>query len=177
MKKFLIVALLGIPRTISSSEPVVDTDVYTAVNMFNPYLSLSATRDIIESLAELDLAVDKIAFLGLIAQESGFHIDPQNCALAISKCQDFGLTQINYATWRKKFNLDKMRLLKSIHYNLYVANEILHYLKKKHYETEGDDFITRYFSATDNLRDQYRSLIKKKTRKIRNARINHTARL
>lgn len=101
----------------------------------------------------------------IIAQESSFRKDPQNCLNSKAKCPDLGLAQINYRTWKKELCLDRTRLLIDISYNIETMAQILSQLKSK-YGKKEKNWFTRYHSFTTAHRTKYANFLHNHLNKI-----------
>lgn len=100
----------------------------------------------------------------LLAQESGFRRDPNNCGLKNSHCKDLGIAQINWRSWGKKLNLSKTSLIRDSDYSIEVMCKILAQIKDKHGKEKR--WYTRYHSSTRYYRDIYTNRINPKMKRI-----------
>lgn len=100
----------------------------------------------------------------IVAQESSFRKDPQDCLHIKTKCADLGIAQINFFTWGKELKLDRKKLLTDVSYNIETMAKILSRLK----ETYGKEpkWHTRYHSFTNSHRKTYADFIYHKYLKI-----------
>lgn len=169
MRLCIALCVFLITRPVATAELHQDHMLRVAAKTFNPFLPEGVMRELEEAFQSIDLAVSQLDMLAIIAVESGFQLDPHRCDRSMQSCKDFGLTQINYATWHSELKLNKRWLLTSAHYNIYTANTILSLLKKRHMADEGDDFITRYHSSNAENRKLYAERLKKAKRTIARA--------
>lgn len=104
--------------------------------------------------------------LAIFYQESSLLSDPQGCLNRKIRCTgDYGIGQINYKVWGKRFNLDKVKLMTNVPYAVKMSTKVfVHY--KLRYQHKELHWYTRYHSGTPSLRAKYLTRINKGFSKI-----------
>lgn len=143
------------------------TQARASIMNIQPNLSNEDAQIIAEAIIKhsKNYKLDWKILASIIAQESSFRKDPQNCLNSKVKCPDLGLAQINYRTWQKELCLDRTRLLIDISYNIETMAQILHQLKSK-YGSKEKMWFTRYHSFTTEHRTKYANFLHNHLSKI-----------
>jgi soluble lytic murein transglycosylase-like protein len=152
--------LLIISMLIANAKADIAFDTAKA-SIMNIQPSLDEKEAIIITKSLLNSAdhynLDWMIMASIIAQESSFRKDPQNCLHTKKVCIDLGISQINYGTWGKTLNLDRIKLLTDIQYNIDTMAKILSRLKAKY--SRELSWHTRYHSFTPSHRKVYADFI------------------
>lgn len=156
MKSLILLTLLFSMNAyaIDRQEIVSETVKYIQPNITNEEANEFSLAILRESD---DNALDWRLVASILAQESMFQRDPQNCLNIKRLCPDLGTGQINYKTWKNKLSLDRIKLLKDVNYNIHMMVTILALLHDQ-YGSERD-WHTRYHSFTRQYRKEYEELV------------------
>lgn len=114
--------------------------------------ALSLSNDI--HRVSVEYGVDKLLYTAILAQESMFRLDAQQCYKGLADCgkiervcQDFGIAQIHYKT-AKAYGFSKQKLLTDREYSLKAGAKVLLYFKERYVKVEKERWWTRYNCGT-----------------------------
>lgn len=154
--RIILMFLIFIIST-SAYEKEVDRSIIINKTIRNasPNLNSKFSKHLAKSILKSSIKwkIDWRIMVGILQQESSFRTDPQQCLLKNKKCIDYGIAQINFATWGKELSLNKNRLVRDVDYNIDTMGHILFLMKQSHEHEKN--YYSRYHSATPHFRRIY----------------------
>lgn len=111
--------------------------------------------------------IDWKLIAAILFQESSLRIDPQNCLTNPKRCTgDYGIGQVRYKVWIKRFHIEKERLLIDPDYSVKMSVKVIADYKNRYAKKEAH-WYTRYHSKTPEYRDAYMVKVNKVYNNIR----------
>lgn len=191
--KYVSLLLLVLVPSVSLSESHLEAppqDIIRTVQYLQPRHSQKMAKKIAGAVYHYSksINVDWRLFLSILYQESSLDLDPQKCMekefeehfkrvktkkhsfkyvkIPNRKCEDYGISQINWKTWGKEMQLDKKLLLTDVDYSVKAAANILAFYKTKH-SRHDRRWHLRYHSATPYYKAEYEEYIKRRYNRIK----------
>lgn len=100
-------------------------------------------------------------FTAILFQESSLKLDPKNCMDHAKTCTgDYGIGQVNYATWGQVLDINKNLMMTDYTYSIEKSVEVL----KKYYVLYGHkdpNWWVKYHSKTPSLKREYQAKVKR----------------
>lgn len=112
-----------------------------------------------------ETGIDWRLVVAILFQESSLRLDPQNCKVNFTRCNDMGIGQVRFSVWGKELKIDKKRMVTDADYAIGKVYKILaHY--KIQYSKKELNWFTRYHSGDPDFRSAYMRKLNKAYAKI-----------
>ncbi len=98
--------------------------------------------------------IDWRLVVAILFQESSLRLDPQNCKVNFTRCNDMGIGQVRYSVWGKTLKIDKKRMVTDVEYAIEQVYAVLSHYKLQYGKRELNWF-TRYHSGDPEFRAIY----------------------
>lgn len=175
MRLFLISAILSasfvaIPTKTSSSvvpKPTIDRRIVKVINSLQPKLSDKEVESIATTISRnsAKTGIDWRLVVAILFQESSLRLDPQNCKVNFTRCNDMGIGQVRYSVWGKELKIDKKRMVTDLEYAIGKTYKVLvHY--RERYGHKELNWYTRYHHGDPGFRFEYMKRLNKAYAKI-----------
>lgn len=135
---------------------VVQQQIYKVITNLQPALTDQKAAKLADAISRYseEFGIDWKLSVAIMFKESSLRMDPQNCKVNFTKCNDMGIGQVRYSVWGKVLNIDKKRMVTDVDYAVRKTFKVLHDYKSRYGKKELNWF-TRYHSATPELRYAY----------------------
>jgi hypothetical protein len=144
--------------------------IQKAIEHLQPALTKEKSRKLAKAIErETDKHdLDWRLVTAILFQESSLRVDPQNCLTNPNRCTgDYGIGQVRYSIWSKKFDIDKKRMMTDLDYSVKISVKVLADYRMR-YGNKELNWYTRYHSGTPEYRAVYMEKINKAYYKINN---------
>lgn len=170
LSAILSAIFVAIPNKTASSvqqRPTTDRRIVKVIKELQPKLSDKDAEAIatIVSRNSAKTGIEWRLVVAILFQESSLKIDPQNCKVNFTRCNDMGIGQVRYSVWGKELKIDKKRMVTDLEYAIGKVYKVLGHYREKYGQKELNWF-TRYHHGDPSFRFEYMKRLNRAYAKI-----------
>lgn len=170
IKLILVYAFLITPSKLAISNaniPGPEEKIAKIIAHLQPKMSANNALKLAKIVSRLsaEYDIDYKLSLAIMFQESSLRLDPHNCKVNLTACNDMGIGQVRYSVWGKELKIDKVQIVTNLEYSVKMHYEVLRDYKKR-YKNKELNWFTRYHSNDSTLRYEYMQRLNKVYHKI-----------
>lgn len=163
----IFVAIPNKTASIVQLKPTTDRRIVRVIKQLQPKLSDKEVETIatIISRNSAKTGIEWRLVVAILFQESSLKIDPQNCKVNFTRCNDMGIGQVRYSVWGKELKIDKKRMVTDLDYSIGKVYKVLvHY--RNAYGHKELNWFTRYHHGNPSFRFEYMKRLNRAYAKI-----------